>query len=159
MNPKSPATRCHSPPKSFDKPRHSPLNLCEPIQNFTKLTLQGSSAALDLQDLKISGQDARPRASTRHQKVRRSPASFHARHTPTQTLHALSRVRRAKRWHVPSVHDIMDDVILHYLGLTWTDLETWPDSNRLWKKKQKLWPSRTLTLTKKSKFSKMACFT
>ena len=72
------ATRCHAPPKSFDTPRHSPSNLCEPIQNFTKLTLQGSSAALDLQDLKISGQDAQPRASTRHRKVRRSSASFHA---------------------------------------------------------------------------------
>ena len=111
--------RCHAPPKSFDTPRNSPLNLCKLVKNFTKLTLQGSSTTLDLQDLKISGQDAKPRPSMRHQKVRWSPASFHA---PTQTPYALSRAQRAKRWHVPFAHDVMDDVILHYPdwpGPTW----------------------------------------
>ena len=78
FKPKNGRTRCHAPPKSFDTPPHSPSNLCKPVQNFTQLTLQGSSAALDIQDLKISGQDAQSRTSTRHRKVRRSSASFHA---------------------------------------------------------------------------------
>ena len=39
FKPKNGRTRCHAPPKSFDTPRHSPSNLCEPVQNFTKLTL------------------------------------------------------------------------------------------------------------------------
>ena len=137
FKPKNGRTRCHAPPKSFDTPRHSPSNLCKPVQNFTKLTLQGSSAALDLQDMKISGQDAQPRASTRHQKVRRSSASFHA---PTQKTHALSRARRAKCWHVPSAHNVilLYPVCLGWPGLTRTDLETWPGPNRLKKKKKKM---------------------
>ena len=104
---------------------------------------------------------APPRATGKsgdHQRL------FTRRHAPTQNTHALSRARRAKCWHVPSAHDVMDDVILHYPvwlgwpGLTRTDLETWPGPNRLKKKKKKmLWPSKPLTLTKKSKFSKRTC--
>ena len=89
VKPKNGRTRCHAPPKSFDTPRHSPSNLCKPVQNFTKLTVQGSSAALDLQDLKISSQDAQPRASTRHQRSGDHQRLFTRRHAPIQTPHAL----------------------------------------------------------------------
>ena len=81
---KQPQKSSHAPPKSFDTPRHNPSNLWEPVQNFAKLTLQGSSTALDLQYLKITGPDAQPRASTRLQKVRRPSASL-----PLTRFHTL----------------------------------------------------------------------
>ena len=82
---------------------------------------------------------ALPRATRRYGDYQHL---YTRRHAPTKTPHALSRARRAKRWHVPPVHDVMDDVIIHYPvwlgwpGLNRTDLETWPGPNRLKKKKR-----------------------
>ena len=152
--PKIGHTRLHASPKSLDKSLPSPSKLCKFAHYFWKLTTPLDPSTFDLQDPKISGPEDKPRASGI------IGASF-MRHL-TQP-HAW----RAKCWHVPSVHDVMDDIILQYLGLTRTDLETLPGPNRLQKKKKKkekkkkkkLWLSRTWTLTKKSKFSKMACST
>ena len=120
--PKIGHTRLHALPKSLDKSWPSPSKLCKSTHYFWKLTTPLDPSTSDLQDPKISGPEDKPRASGI------IGASF-MRHL-TQP-----RAWRAKRWHVPSAHDVMDDIILQYLGLTWTDLETWPGSNRLQKKK------------------------
>ena len=66
FKPKSPGTRCYTPPKrSHDLSndlRPSPLNLCNSAHNFRKLTIPWSSTALDPQNLKILGPK---RATTR----------------------------------------------------------------------------------------------
>ena len=144
--PKIGYTHLHAPPKSLDKPRPSPSKLCKSAHSFWKLTTPLDPSTSDLQDPKISGPKDKPRSS--------DIIGANFTHHLTQP-----RTRRAKRWHVPSAHDVMDNVILHYPGLTRTNPETWPGPNRLQKKKKKLWLSRTWTLTKKSKFSKMACST
>ena len=46
-------TRRHAPSQIRDDPRPSPSDLCKHAQNFTKLTLQESCTALELQNLKI----------------------------------------------------------------------------------------------------------
>ena len=79
---------------------------------------------------------ALPRATRRYGDYQHL---YTRRHAPTKTPHALSRARRAKRWHVPHVHDVMDDVILNFpVWLGWPG-STWkPDPVRTaWKKKKK----------------------
>ena len=48
----------HPPPQSCDDSWPSPSNIYKSPHNFRKLTTPGSSMALDLQDLKISSQEA-----------------------------------------------------------------------------------------------------
>ena len=105
FRPKSPTTRSHN---LSNDPRPRPSKLCKSAHNLRKVTIPGSSTALDLQDLKISGQESQTRASTRHQKVRWSPVSFHAllcadkdlsrspmrRQAPTRISHALNAPTR-----------------------------------------------------------------
>ena len=55
--------------KSNNDPRPSLPNLCKSVQNFTKLNPQKSSTAQDLPNLKISGPDTKPRATTRRHKL------------------------------------------------------------------------------------------
>ena len=72
--------------------------------------------------------------STRHHVPPKDPAVAAFDNTRS---YSWSRAYTLALIHVPSVHDVMDDVILHYLGLTRIDLETWPSPNRLPKKKFK----------------------
>ena len=53
FKPKSSCTHIHALPRTRDDPRPSPSDLCKHAQNFTKLTLQESCTALELQNLKI----------------------------------------------------------------------------------------------------------
>ena len=101
--PKNGRTCLHAPPKTRDDQWLSPSKLCKSAHNFKKLTIPGSSTALNLQDLKISGQEAQTRASTRHQKLRWSPASFHTLLRADASLSRASRARRADALHAPSV--------------------------------------------------------
>ena len=143
----------YAPPKSLDKLRPSPSKLCKSAHYFWKLTTPLDPSTSDLQDPKISGPDDKPRASMHLRHHRRQV------HAPPRTSGIISanfmrhltqpRAQRAKHLHVPSAHDVKDDVILRYPCLTRTNLETWPDLNRLQKKKKKksfdlvelwLWP-------------------
>ena len=76
--------------------------------------------ALDLQDLKISSQEAQTRASTCHQKVRWSPASFHTR---TRIDADLSLADHSSPWFLTRSHAPLQcyDVMMSspsILGLT-----------------------------------------
>ena len=127
----------YAPPKSLDKLRPSPSKLCKSAHYFWKLTTPLDPSTSDLQDPKISGPDDKPRASMHLRHHRRQV------HAPPRTSGIIGanftrhltqpRAQRAKHLHVPSAHDVMDDVILHYPGLTRTDLGTWPGPNRLQK--------------------------
>ena len=95
------------------------------------------------------------RWATRHQKVQkflpqRTRASIFL-HAP-KVSHAPTRAMTSWMTSPP--------IMVWSVCPCWPSLtrSSWPSPNRLQKKK-KLWPSRTLTLTKKSKFSKMACST
>ena len=108
FRPKSLATRSHD---LSNDPRPRPSKLSKSAHNHRKVTIPGSFTALYLQDLKISGQESQKRASTRHQKVRWSPASFHALlradkdlsraltrpHAPTRISHPLDAPTRYTR--------------------------------------------------------------
>ena len=127
--------------------------------------------ALDLPDLKILGQEAQTRASMCHQKLWWSPASFHA------LLRADAGLSRASRadWDMSRAPTRCTRQALTRASVPWCHIPLQSDpfvqADPIWpiypnsvqtackKKKKKLWPSRTLTLTKKSKFSKMACST
>ena len=99
--------------------------------------------------------------ATRHQKVQKF---LHQQTRASIFLHALTRAESFSC--ADTRHDVMDDISTHY-GLIRLPRPTQFDPFILTrseppakkKKKKKLWPSRTLTLTKKSKFSKMACST
>ena len=126
--------------------------------------------ALDLPNLKILGQEAQTRASTRHQKVQWSPASFHAR---THIDANLSRADHSSPWFLTRAPPVLwchDVVTLHTRSNPFVQPTRFepdrPDLNRLKLKKKrerekererekkKLWPSGPLTLTKKVKIFK-----
>ena len=125
-------------------------NLHESENFFTKPMPPLDPSTSDLQDPKISGPNDKPRASgdigvsfTRHLTQPR-----------VYTCHMC-----------PPVLWRLYDVTAHY-GMTRLPRPTRFDPFILTqseppakKKKKKLWPIRPLTLTKKSKFSKMACST
>ena len=53
----------HVPPQTRDDQWFNFSKLCKYVHNFTKLTLQGSCMALELQNLKILGPETQPRAA------------------------------------------------------------------------------------------------
>ena len=136
---------------------HSNLHKSEKF--FTKPVPPLDPSTSNLQDLKISSPNDKPRASTHLQRHRRQ---FHAPPYPATRLHVP---------HVPSnaMTSWMTSLWCHHTLQSNPFVQTdpvwriYPDS--VWttckkkKKKKKLWPSWTLTLTKKWKFSKMACST
>ena len=128
--------------------------------------------ALDLQDLKISSQKAQTRASTRHQKVRWSPASFHVR---TRIDADLSRADHSSSWFLTRAPPVLwchDVVTFHTRSNPFVQPTRFepdrPDLNRLKLKKKrerererekrKSFDQVDLWLwQKKSKFWKGAC--
>ena len=97
--------------------------------------------ALDLPDLKILGQEAQTRASTCHQKVRWSPASFHAR---TRIDADLSRADHSSPWFLTRAPPVLwyhDVVTLHTRSNPFVQPTRFepdqPDPNRLKLKKKK----------------------
>ena len=119
------STRSHAQSQAQNEPRLSPSNLCEPLQNFTKLTVQGSSAALDLQDLKISSQDAQPRASTRQQRPGDHQRLFTRRFRHLTRFHALDAPNadtcplRMTSWMTSSSTTRFDKADPVWTGPTW----------------------------------------
>ena len=154
------ATRCHAPPQSSRIAAYFFTFTKKSRLQFAKVASPLNPAVLDLQNLKNLASNDEPRASTRHQNVRWSPASFTRSHAPISASHASPRF--LTRPHAPlQLYDVMMTSLptfslTRFLG---PDPNLWPGPNRLQtkkktekKKKKKLWPSRTLTLTKKSKF-------
>ena len=151
---------CHAPPQSSRIAAYFFTFTKKSRLQFAKVASPLNPAVLDLQNLKNLASNDEPRASTRHQNVRWSPASFTRSHAPISASHASPRF--LTRPHAPlQLYDVMMTSLptfslTRFLG---PDPNLWPGPNRLQtkkktekKKKKKLWPSRTLTLTKKSKF-------
>ena len=143
-------------------------DLCKSAHNFRKLTIPWSSMALDRQNPKKF--ETKKAVTRRHAPLMTPvfaastntcshvpPVSLTRLHAPGLSPRAARHTRALWRhgWH-------LYDVTTHY-GLTHLSRPTQFDPFILTrseppakKKKKKLWPSRTLTLTKKSKFSKRA---
>ena len=112
-----------------NNPRPRPSSMCKSAHDFGKLTIPWSSTALDRQS---------PKKIQDQRSCHAPPRAFGNTGVIASNSHADTRTfittRATRTICVPSAHDVMDDVILHYPGLTWIDLEIWPGSNRLQKK-------------------------
>ena len=111
----------HAPPQIPSDPRFSHSSLRKSEKNFTKLVPQLDQSAHDLQNLKISGPKTQARAAKRSDG---GCLRQHAQLLLVTRSHVPAFSHTLALIHVPSAHDVMDDVILHYLGLTRIDLET-----------------------------------
>ena len=80
------STHSHAQPRAQNASRLSLSILRKYARYFRTRTIPGDPPCPDLQNTKILAPNDEPRASTRHQNVRRSPASCHA-------------LSRAMRWH------------------------------------------------------------
>ena len=110
FKPKNGRTHHHAPPRICEDQRPSLSNLWKSASNFRKLIVPWSFTALDLQNLKFSAPESRPRADTRRRNVR---LNEHA--PPSELTHrsSLKRVARATHatchtrpewWHHPWRH-------------------------------------------------------
>ena len=134
-------TRASTRGYKLRKSRPHPSDLCKYVLNFRKRTIPGDPPCSDLQNPKILATNDEPRAATRHQKVRWSPASFHALTRADSGLPLVSMMPHALT-RAPTVLWCHDDIILRYFLThlsrpTQFDPFTWPDLNRLHKKKKK----------------------
>ena len=151
----TPKVQPHAPKRSHDlsnDPRPRPSNMCKFAHDFGKLTIPWSSTALDRQspkkfEIKEAAMHLHVPSAMRHRcyslrlMCRHAHLHHHTRHTHyTRALCA---------WRHPTLPRFDLD---RPGNLTRSE----PLAKKKLKKK-KLWPSRTLTSTKKSKFSKMAC--
>ena len=138
----------HAPPQTRDDQRFNFSKPCKNVHDFTKLTLQGSCTALELQNLKISGPETQTHAATRLLKLRKMLPKWNTRlhqllraYTHWRLFPTYHALPRAIPWHAPQLYDVVDDVSRPGL----TGLEIWPESEPPAKKnliKKKKWEKK-----------------
>ena len=99
--------------------------MCKYVLNFRKRTIPGDPPCSDLQNPKILATNDEPRAATRHQKVRWSPASFHALTRADSGLPRVSMMAHTLTRAPPALWR-HDDVTSHFQldPIPWN----WPES-------------------------------
>ena len=155
--------RCHAPPKSFDTPRNSPLNLCKLVKNFTKLTLQPLRSTRPenfrsrCQATPLHAPPEGPAITSVFSRTDADPSCAFTRSTRQALTCALCAWRHG--WRYPPLSGLTR---LTRFDPDWPGNLTRSEPPQKKKKKMRerekmLWPSGPLTLTKKSKFSKRTC--